>query len=339
MDLYKIPAGKDLPNNCNVVIEIPANAGPIKYEFDKESGAIMVDRFMPTSMSYPCNYGFIPHTLSGDGDPVDVLVYTNYPIIAGAVIAVKPIGVLITEDEKGADEKVLAVPADKIDPFFKDVHAYTDLPEIVIQKIQHFFENYKALESGKWVKVKEWKDAEAAREIITEGAARDAKEVAAKKAAKMEARSERSSDRPARAPRSSSRDGGGDWKRSSSRGSFGGGRSSGGSSDRPRFKRDGDDFKPRFKRDGDDSKPRFKRDGDDFKPRFKRDGDDSKPRFKRDGDDSKPRFSKDSGGKRFGGGGSSRGGRDERSGGSRSRTSAPRSSGRPSLGIKKKESY
>lgn len=363
MNLSKISAGKDLPNQCNVIIEISMNAGPIKYEFDKESGAIVVDRFMPTSMSYPCNYGFIPHTLSGDGDPVDVLVYSNHPIIPGAVIAVKPIGVLITEDEKGADEKVLAVPADKVDPFFANVHSYHDLPEIVISKIKHFFENYKALEPGKWVKVTDWKDAEAAKAIITEGAERDAVEVAIKnekiKAARMAERAERSSDRGSRAPRSS---GGGDWKKSP-RSSFGG-RSGGGSSDfKPRYPRkDGDDFKPRFKRDGDDSKPRFKRDGDDSyasKPRYPRkDGDDFKPRFKRDGDDSyasKPRYprkegeesksrfgGKESGGKRFGGG-SSAGRKDDKYGGSSSRSSTPsrggRSGGRASLGIKKKESY
>src|SRR4051812_12728380 len=113
MDISKIQTGKNPPEEINVIIEIPANAGPIKYEFDKEAGMIVVDRFMPTSMSYPCNYGFIPHTLSGDGDPADVLVYTNFPLHPGTVISVKPIGVLITEDEKGSDEKILAVPANK----------------------------------------------------------------------------------------------------------------------------------------------------------------------------------------------------------------------------------
>lgn len=172
MDITKLSAGKDLPNSCNVIIEIPMNAGPVKYEFCKDSGMLSVDRFMPTSMSYPCNYGFIPHTLSGDGDPVDVLVHTNFPILAGAVVEVKPIGVLITEDEKGSDEKVLAVPANKIDPFFANVNDITDLPEILLEKIKHFFENYKSLEKGKWVKVTGWQNSEAAKKIILESVKR-----------------------------------------------------------------------------------------------------------------------------------------------------------------------
>lgn len=172
MDISKIAIGKNQPDEVNVIIEIPAEAGPIKYEFDKESGAIIVDRVMQTTMSYPCNYGFIPHTLSGDGDPADVLVYTNYPLQPGSVIAVKPIGVLMTEDEKGADEKILAVPTSKIDPFFAAVNDYTDLPEIVIEKISHFFENYKKLEKNKWVKVAGWKDANFAKEIISASIAR-----------------------------------------------------------------------------------------------------------------------------------------------------------------------
>ncbi len=172
MDITKISAGKNLPDSCNVVIEIPMNAGPVKYEFCKDSGALLVDRFMPTSMSYPCNYGFIPHTLSGDGDPVDVLVYTNFPIIAGSLIEVKPIGVLITEDEKGSDEKVLAVPANKIDPFFVEVNDISSLPAIMLEKIKHFFENYKSLEKGKWVKVKGWENADAAKKIVIESVKR-----------------------------------------------------------------------------------------------------------------------------------------------------------------------
>lgn len=167
MPLKDIKIGKKPPKEVNVIIEIPSNAGPVKYEFDKDSQMIIVDRFMPSSMSYPCNYGFIPHTLSGDGDPVDVLVYTNYPLLPGVVISVKPIGVLITEDEKGKDEKVLAVPATKIDPFFEKVNSYRDLPEIMIAKISHFFENYKKLEKDKWVKVTGWEDAAVAEDIIT----------------------------------------------------------------------------------------------------------------------------------------------------------------------------
>lgn len=166
MPLENLKIGKTPPKEVNVIIEIPANSGPIKYEFDKKSAMIIVDRFMPTSMSYPCNYGFIPHTLSGDGDPVDVLVYTNYPLLPGVVISVKPIGVLITEDEKGKDEKILAVPTEKVDQFFININSYKDLPQVIIDKITHFFENYKKLEKGKWVKVSGWKDAKAAEDVI-----------------------------------------------------------------------------------------------------------------------------------------------------------------------------
>ncbi len=169
MDIKKIAVGKDVPNRCNVIIEIPMDSGPIKYEFDKDSGAILVDRFMPTSMSYPCNYGFIPHTLSGDGDPVDVLVYANYPIVPGAVVSVRPIGVLLTEDESGTDEKLLAVPDSKADMTLAHVNDLNDLPAIILDKIAHFFENYKKLEKGKWVKVSGWKDAAAAKEIVLQG--------------------------------------------------------------------------------------------------------------------------------------------------------------------------
>lgn len=173
MDINKISSGKSLPDICNVVIEIPMDSGPIKYEFCKDSSAIIVDRFMPTSMSYPCNYGFIPHTLSGDGDPVDVLVYSRYPLVPGCVISVKPIGVLVTEDEKGQDEKVLAVPHDKIDPFFANINSLDDLPSILKDKISHFFENYKSLEKGKWVKVRGWEDAAAAKNVIMDAKKRE----------------------------------------------------------------------------------------------------------------------------------------------------------------------
>lgn len=176
MDISKVKIGKNPPEEVNVVIEIPMNAGPVKYEFDKDAGAIVVDRFMPTSMSYPCNYGFVPHTLSGDGDPVDVLVYSNYPIEAGAIVSVKPIGVLMTEDEKGKDEKVLAVPADKVDPFFAKVNSIRNLPEVVLLKITHFFENYKKLEKGKWVKVTGWKDAADAKDIISKSVQKGGKQ-------------------------------------------------------------------------------------------------------------------------------------------------------------------
>ena len=169
MNIEKIGAGKNAPEEINVIIEVPMGSDPVKYEFDKESGAIMVDRFVQTAMFYPCNYGFIANTLSKDGDPVDVLVVANYPIIPGAVIKARPIGVLMMEDESGQDEKILAVPTTKLDPFFADIKSYRDLPEIFINRIKHFFESYKALEKGKWVKVDGWKDELAAKEIILEG--------------------------------------------------------------------------------------------------------------------------------------------------------------------------
>ena len=169
MDLAKIGAGKNAPEEINVVIEVPMGSNPFKYEFDKEAGAIMVDRFVQTAMFYPCNYGFIPYTLSQDGDPVDVLVVANYPIIPGAVIKARPIGVLMMEDESGMDEKILAVPTTKLDPSFADIKSYKDFPEVLINRIKHFFENYKALEKGKWVKVGGWQDEVAAKKIIQEG--------------------------------------------------------------------------------------------------------------------------------------------------------------------------
>ena len=166
MKYQSITIGNKAPKEVNAIIEISMNAGPIKYEFDKDMEALVVDRFMNTSMQYPCNYGFIPHTLSGDGDPADILVYTSHPIIPGSVISVRPIGVLLTEDEKGKDEKILAVPGYKIDPYFASIENYTDLPEILLKKITHFFERYKDLEGGKWVKVNGWKGADDAHHII-----------------------------------------------------------------------------------------------------------------------------------------------------------------------------
>jgi inorganic pyrophosphatase len=169
MNIEKIGAGKKAPEEVNVIIEVPMDSNPVKYEFDKEAGAIMVDRFVQTAMFYPCNYGFIPCTLSKDGDPVDVLVIANYPVIPGAVIKVRPIGVLMMEDESGQDEKILAVPTTKLDPYFADVTSYKDLPEVFVNRIKHFFENYKALEKGKWVKVGGWEDEKSAKAIIQEG--------------------------------------------------------------------------------------------------------------------------------------------------------------------------
>lgn len=166
MDISKVPVGKDAPWDVNVIIEVPMGSEPIKYEICKDSGALYVDRFLHTAMVYPCNYGFIPHTLSGDGDPADVLVVGRRPLMPGCVLAVRPIGVLLMEDEGGQDEKILAVPQSRLHPFFHDVKSYKDLPPILIEQIAHFFEHYKDLEKNKWVKVLGWKDAEVAAELI-----------------------------------------------------------------------------------------------------------------------------------------------------------------------------
>lgn len=168
MNYEKIAMGDKAPHEVNVLIEIPMNGGAIKYEFDKYSAAVWVDRFINTSMQYPCNYGFIPHTLAGDGDPVDVLVYTNAPLHPGVLITVKPIGVLITKDENGEDEKILAVPTAKLDPFFAGVEEYNDLPKVLLDKIEHFFAHYKDLEKEKWVQIVGWADAQKARDVIME---------------------------------------------------------------------------------------------------------------------------------------------------------------------------
>ncbi len=172
MNIDKIKVGDDAPNKVNVIIEVPMNSDPVKYEMDKDSGAIFVDRFMATAMFYPCNYGFIPHTLSDDGDPCDVLVVSDFAVFPGSVIAVKPIGVLIMEDEKGMDEKILAVPAKKLNSKYEDIESYKDLEKGLIEKISHFFERYKDLEKGKWVKIKGFEDAKKAKELIEEGISR-----------------------------------------------------------------------------------------------------------------------------------------------------------------------
>ena len=169
MDISKISIGKDAPNQVNVVIEVPMNADPVKYEMDKDSGAIFVDRFVATPMYYPCNYGFIPNTLSDDGDPCDVLVVSDFPVVPGAVISAKPVGVLIMEDEKGMDEKIIAVPGKKLNSQFESAESIDDLPQSLVNKIKHFFEHYKDLEKGKWVKVKGFEDAKKARDLIMEG--------------------------------------------------------------------------------------------------------------------------------------------------------------------------
>jgi inorganic pyrophosphatase len=166
MDLSHIPAGKNPPNDINVVIEIPAGGLPVKYEMDKASGALFVDRFLHTAMFYPGNYGFVPHTLSEDGDPVDVLVISAVPVIPGAVVRCRPVGALVMQDQAGPDEKVVAVPVDDLHPYHTGVRSYADLPEILRQQIEHFFQHYKDLEPGKWAKVLRWGDAAEARAMV-----------------------------------------------------------------------------------------------------------------------------------------------------------------------------
>lgn len=168
MDISKIPVGTAPPWDFNVIIEIPLGGPPIKYEVDKASGALFVDRFLHTAMYYPTNYGFIPHTLSEDGDPCDVLVVGRTPVMPGAVLRSRPIGVLLMEDESGKDEKVLAVPVDKLLPFYSEVGSYRDLPTILIDQIGHFFQHYKDLEKGKWVKILRWGEADEAASVIQE---------------------------------------------------------------------------------------------------------------------------------------------------------------------------
>ncbi len=169
MGLDRVPSGKDLPNDFNVVIEIPMHAEPIKYEVDKESGAIFVDRFMSTAMHYPCNYGYIPHTIAGDGDPVDVLVMSQFALPPGVVVRCRPIGMLKMVDEAGEDAKLLAVPVDKLTPMYRSVTSPRDLPQIILDQISHFFEHYKDLEPGKFVKVQGWGDIEDAKREIMQG--------------------------------------------------------------------------------------------------------------------------------------------------------------------------
>ena len=167
MNLDRVNSGRDVPNNINVIIEIPANSEPVKYELDKETGAMFVDRFMNTAMHYPCNYGYVPHTLSADGDPVDVLVVTAVPLISGSVIRCRPVGVLKMTDESGDDAKVLAVPTDKLSRLYRNVQDFRDLPEVTLDQIAHFFEHYKDLDEGKWVRVEGWAGVDEAKaEII-----------------------------------------------------------------------------------------------------------------------------------------------------------------------------
>jgi inorganic pyrophosphatase len=169
MRLDAIPIGENPPEDVNVIIEVPVGGEPIKYELDKASGTLFVDRFLYTPMRYPGNYGFIPHTLSEDGDPVDVLVANTRALVPAAVINVRPVGVLIMRDEKGVDEKIIAVPVPHVTRRYEAIRTYADLPEITREQINHFFEHYKDLEPGKWVKVEGWGDAEDAKRMIREG--------------------------------------------------------------------------------------------------------------------------------------------------------------------------
>jgi len=175
MKLDQISLGHDAPNDINVIIEVPVGGEPIKYEMDKASGALFVDRFLYTPMRYPGNYGFVPHTLSEDGDPIDVLICNTRPVVPGAVMNCRPVGVLVMEDDGGKDEKVIAVPAESVSRRYSNVNDYTDLPDITLQQVQHFFEHYKDLEPGKWVKIEGWGDAAMARQMIQEAIDRAAK--------------------------------------------------------------------------------------------------------------------------------------------------------------------
>jgi inorganic pyrophosphatase len=168
MNLDRVTSGRDVPNDVNVIIEIPSHSDPVKYEVDKETGAMFVDRFMNTAMHYPCNYGYVPHTLSKDGDPVDVLVATPVPLISGSVIRCRPVGLLKMTDESGDDAKVLAVPVDKLCRLYRNVRDISDVRPELLEQIAHFFEHYKDLDEGKWVRVEGWRDIEEAKaEIIS----------------------------------------------------------------------------------------------------------------------------------------------------------------------------
>lgn len=168
MDISKISIGENPPYDVNAIIEIPMGGVPVKYELDKASGAMFVDRFLHTAMFYPANYGFVPHTLSDDGDPADIIVIGPHAVVPGAVIRCRPVGALLMEDESGGDEKILAVPVDKLHPFYTDVVNYTDLPTVLIEQISHFFQHYKDLEKGKWAKVSRLVDVQGAQELLTQ---------------------------------------------------------------------------------------------------------------------------------------------------------------------------
>jgi inorganic pyrophosphatase len=172
MDLQMISPGRQPPKDLHAVVEIPLGGVPVKYEMHKESGALFVDRFLHTAMFYPGNYGFIPHTLSLDGDPCDILVVTQVPVVPGAVIRCRPVGALIMEDEAGGDEKIIAVPVDSLHPFYTGIRSYRDLPSIMCDQIAHFFQHYKDLEKGKWVTITNWLDTEPAEQLVMDAIAR-----------------------------------------------------------------------------------------------------------------------------------------------------------------------
>lgn len=177
MDITQISAGRNPPTDLHALIEIPVGGTPVKYELDKRSGAMFVDRFLHTAMFYPGNYGFIPQTLSEDGDPIDVLVIAPVAVVSGAIIRCRPVGALLMEDQAGLDEKVIAVPVDDLHPFYNDIASYLDLPQILRDQTAHFFNHYKDLEHGKWTKIGEWVGVEKTGELIMAAIARaDAKE-------------------------------------------------------------------------------------------------------------------------------------------------------------------
>jgi inorganic pyrophosphatase len=168
MRIDLIPTGVNVPEDVNVIIEVPLGGEPVKYEFDKESGALFVDRILHTPMRYPCNYGFIPHTLAEDGDPIDALIVARTPFIPGCVVRVRPVGVLLMEDDGGGDAKLLCVSVNKVHPYYDDVAEYTDLPKILLDQIEHFFTHYKDLEPGKWVKCEGWEGKATAERLLLE---------------------------------------------------------------------------------------------------------------------------------------------------------------------------
>jgi inorganic pyrophosphatase len=176
MDLSKISSGQNPPDDLNVLIEVPLGGDPIKYEIDKDSGAMFVDRYLYTEMRYPCNYGFVPHTLSLDGDPIDVMVVGNRPLVPGCVVRARPVGVLMMTDDKGEDEKILAVPHHDMTSFYDKIATYHDLPKTIVDKTAHFFEHYKDLEKGKWTRIEGWYGVEKARELITAAVERAGKD-------------------------------------------------------------------------------------------------------------------------------------------------------------------